>query len=83
MSTEFITIPVKKVNNEHWGQLSSIARRHQFCCEVIQLKDANFSFAGEHRVRLYSAKGNVHWRIPQGVNLDISRVALVRPRRSL
>jgi len=83
MSTESITIPVKIVNNERWGQLSYFGSRHQFCGEDIRLKNYNFSFVGEHRVRLYSAAGNVHWRIPQGVDLDISRVALDRPRRSL
>jgi hypothetical protein len=33
-----------------------------------------YSFAGGHRVRLYRFKDNVHWRIPAGVELDISRV---------
>jgi len=68
-------MPVQRVNNDRWGQLSYFGSRHEFCCEEFRLKKENFSFAGEHRVRLYSAKGNVHWRIPQGVQLDISQVA--------
>ena len=83
MSTEFIKVPVKKVNNELWGRLSAFGSRHAFCGEVIRLKNENFSFAGEHRVRLYSAEGNVHWRIPQGVKLDISQVAPAKPPRRL
>jgi hypothetical protein len=83
MSTESLTIPVQRVNNDRWGRLSIYGSRHELCCEDIRLKKENFSFIGEHRVRLYIAKGNVHWRIPQGVELDISLVAPANPRRRL
>jgi hypothetical protein len=83
MSKQHISIPVKKVNNENWGQLSFFGKKHIFCGEKIELKNNNYSFAGEHRVRLYNAEGNVHWRIPPGVDLDISRVTPANnpPRR--
>jgi hypothetical protein len=74
MSIKHIQIPVKKVNNEYWGQLSYFGNKHTFCGEKIGLKNNNYSFAGGHRVRLYNAEGNVHWRIPQGFDLDISQV---------
>jgi len=82
MSTKCLIIPVKKINNEDWGQLSFFGTRHEFCGEKIWIKDEKFSFVGGHRVRLCRAEGNVHWRIPQGVPLDISRVAPAgSPRR--
>jgi hypothetical protein len=81
MATEFIKIPVKKVNNQPWGQLSFFGKRHAFCGEKIHLQDPNFSFAGGHRVRLYVANGNVHWRIPEGVQLDIKQVESANPPR--
>ena len=83
MSTKFVKVPVKKVNNENWGQLSFFGTKHSFCGEKIQLKDQNYTFAGEHRVRLYSAEKNVHWCIPQGVQLDISGVPPVGSSRRL
>jgi hypothetical protein len=78
MSTEFIKIPIKKVNNDRWGQLSFFGKRHVFCGETIRLKNESYSFAGGHRVRLYSAEGNVHWLIPEGIKLDISRVSIAK-----
>lgn len=83
MATEFIKVPVKKVNSQPWGQLSLFGNQHEFCGEKIRLRDQNFSFAGGHRVRLYVAKGNVHWRIPEGVQLDITQVELANPPRRL
>jgi hypothetical protein len=83
MATEFIMVPVKKVNSQPWGQLSFFGNRHEFCGEEIRLRDQSFSFAGGHRVRLCVAKGNVHWRIPEGVQLDITQVELANPPRRL
>ena len=83
MPTEFIRIPIKVVNNEKWGQLSLYGDRHAFCGETIRIKKETFSFAGGHRVHLCSAVGNVHWRIPQGVQLDISQVQTAKPLRRM
>jgi len=83
MAAEFIKVPVKKVNSQLWGQLSFFGNRHEFCGEEIRLRNQSFSFAGGHRVRLCIAKGNVHWRIPEGVQLDITQVELANPPRRL
>jgi hypothetical protein len=83
MPTEFIRVPVKKVNRERWGQLTVFGDRHEFCGNDIHLRNENFSFAGGHRVRLYVARGNVHWRIPEGVSLDITQVQAENPPRRL
>jgi hypothetical protein len=56
--------------------------QHEICGYSFNQKK-DISFAGGHRVRVFRAEGNVHWRIPQGVQLDISRVTPPRrmPRR--
>ena len=78
-----ISIPVKTVNNERWAQLNNFGNNHIFCAERCTLKQENYSFAGGHRVRIYAAKNNVHWKIPAGIALDVSEVtpATVPPRR--
>lgn len=77
-----VSVPVKTVGSERWGQLSLLGDHHLICAETVKLKDENFSFAGGHRVRLYSFKKNVHWKIPEGVTLDIAGVTpAAAPRR--
>jgi len=39
------------------------------------LKDNGYSFIGGHRVRRYAVKGNVNWKIPEGISLDVSAVS--------
>jgi hypothetical protein len=73
-------LPIKLVNRERWGDLGSLALSHEICGErVDQRKD--MSFAGGHRVRLYKFTKNVHWKIPTGVELDISEVPPSAPPR--
>jgi hypothetical protein len=74
MRPGFIRVPINNVNNEDWAYLSALSERHEFCAEEFRLKTEHYSFAGQHRVRLYTAKKNVHWKIPQGVSVDISQV---------
>jgi hypothetical protein len=77
-----IKIPIKIVGTERWGQLSVFGDSHLICGEAVKLKEQNFSFAGGHRVRLFSFKKNVHWKIPTGIALDIAGVApAVAPAR--
>ena len=77
-----LSIPVKVVNGEQWGDLTVYGLSHEVCGERVDPKNQNFSFAGGHRVRLYSFKKNVHWRIPRGQELNITDVVPeVAPRR--
>lgn len=69
-----INCPIVTVNNADWACLATFAERHEFCAEVFREKNEQFSFADGHRVRVYSAKKNVHWKLPQGINMDISEV---------
>ncbi len=78
---DHLTIPIRIVHKERWGNLSVFGDKHEFCGEDIRQKK-DISFTGGHRVRLYVAKKNVHWKIPERVELDISGVAPARaPRR--
>ena len=75
-------VPVKVVNGVRWGDLAAISHAHEICGESVKRKEENFTFAGQHRVRLYVFKKNVHWR-PLGQELDISAVVPdVPPRRN-
>lgn len=72
---EPIRVPLKEVNGEYWGELQRISDGQHFICgEKVKLVKENYSFAGGHRVRLYSFRKNVHWKIPIGVELDIADV---------
>jgi hypothetical protein len=79
---DHVSVPVKVIGNERWGQLSVLSSdSHLICGEKVDQKK-DFSFAGGHRVRLYSFKKNVHWKIPEGVSLDIAGVPPANaPRR--
>ncbi|PZO50453.1 MAG: hypothetical protein DCF16_12945 [Alphaproteobacteria bacterium] len=78
-----LTIPVKSVGSDDWGELSAFGPSvvHQVCGEVVNLANPNFSFAGGHRVRVYSFKKNVHWKIPGGTTFDIGDVKPADPPR--
>lgn len=79
---EHVRVPVKTVGTERWGQLNLLGDSHLICGETIKLKDENFTFAGQHRVRLWAIKKNVNWKIPEGISLDIASVSPAdAPRR--
>lgn len=77
-----ISVPVKIVDGKKWGQLSTFSLNHELCAEKFEKIDDKYSFAGGHRVRLYRLRKNVHWRIPEGIELDIADVdAKAQPKR--
>jgi hypothetical protein len=77
-----VRVPVRMVGTVRWGALHYMADTHDICGEKVDCIDQKYSFAGQHRVRLYRFKKNVHWRIPIGVNLDIADVPPAEaPRR--
>jgi hypothetical protein len=83
--SDSVRVPVRLIGNERWGQLSLLGDHHLICAEKVQVKDQNYTFAGQHRVRLYSFKKNVHWKIPEGIELDVAGVAPAQapPRRQV
>jgi hypothetical protein len=77
-----VRVPVKLIDGVRWGALSLLADNHLICGETVKMKQENFTIAGQHRVRLYSFKKNVHWKIPDGVSLDVAEVPpATAPRR--
>lgn len=82
---ETITVPVKTVGGDKWGQLNVFGEHHLICAEKVSIKEECYTFAGQHRVRLYSFKKNVHWKIPIGIQLDVAGVAPAKtpPRRQV
>jgi hypothetical protein len=77
-----VRVPVRIVAGERWGHLSLLAETHLICGEAVNQKNDRLSFAGGHRVKLYSFKKNVHWKIPEDIPLDITNVAPAAvPRR--
>jgi hypothetical protein len=78
-----LTIPIKTWDKGKWGELNFYGNTHIICAERFTLKQENYTFVGNHRVRLYTLKNNVHWKIPSGTPLDISSVpAATAPRRT-
>lgn len=73
-------VPIKVVNKQDWGDLSSLGLAHEVVGEIVKLKDQKLSFGGNHRVRLYYFKKNVHWRIATA-EFDITDVSPATPRR--
>jgi len=69
-----LSVPIKTIGMEEWAQLSAFGKDHIFCAEDCRIKDQNYTFAGQHRVRLVSLKKNVHWKIPAGTSLDVTDV---------
>lgn len=79
MSRGFVRVPTVTVNGDTWGDLSVFGVTHEICgTEARQRKD--ISHKDGHRVRVYQFKKMVHWRLPGGVDLDISDVNPPRRR---
>ena len=78
--TETVKLPITKYQNEKWVHLSKIAPAgsHWFVGEKFSMEE-NYSFHGQHRVRLIKLKNNVWWKIPVGVEVDISAVVPANP----
>jgi hypothetical protein len=81
MPRRMVQVPVKTVSGEEWAELNAFGADHVICGEKCSIKDQNYSFAGGHRVRLYSIKKNVHWKLPAGAGtfLDVTAVPPAGP----
>lgn len=75
-----VKVPVKVVNGITWGDLNALSVSHEIVAEEVYTQNPNYSFQGGHRVRKLKLKKNVHWAIPDGMELDISAVP-VEPAR--
>lgn len=80
MMARHVLVPIKVVNKEDWGDLSALGLAHEFVGETVKEKSSKYTFGGNHRVRLYYFKKNVHWRIASTV-FDITDVQPATPPR--
>lgn len=74
-----ISIPYCVHDGWRWARLSLFGKDHHICAEDLTVVDNKYTFLGQHRVRLYKLKKNVHWRIPE--QYDISGVPPAEPPR--
>lgn len=81
MKPGVIRVPIEEIGNESWAHLGSLAERHEFCAEKVDLRGENFPILGNHRVRRFSVKKSVYWKVPQGVPVDISQIQAATPAR--
>lgn len=73
--SRFCRIPVKEMKSGNWGDLGALGpRAFDIVGDRVDQK-RDLSFAGNHRVRLYRFFDSVHFRIPEGIQLDIAGVA--------
>lgn len=73
MSSKWLSFPVKKVGKDEWLDLTAHGLSHEFCTEDFRRKP-DYSFGGNHRVRHFYFKKNVHWLCPTGTVLNIEDV---------
>jgi hypothetical protein len=79
---EHFKVPIRDVRGEKWGALAYLHQTHEICGEDVRSINDRFTFAGNHRVKLFRFKKNVYWRIPKEIIADISQVQPeIAPRR--
>jgi hypothetical protein len=75
--TRNLVLAVKDFKNEAWCALSSLGIGG---VDVVAYKvkkvDDQFTFEGNHKVRLFRFWDNVHFKIPTGVKLNIEAVPM-------
>ena len=75
-----IRVPIKTFGNRDWGDLNALHLTHEIVGETVK-QAPDMSFQGGHRVRVFRFKKNVHWLIPEGIELDISEVGTAARKR--
>ncbi len=75
-----VSVPTVLFGSEKWGALTALANSHEIVgTKVNQKKD--MSLPNRHRVRRYMFTGQVHWKIPAGIDVEISGIAPGQPPR--
>jgi hypothetical protein len=75
-------VPIIEHDGYRWGALAYFGKDQEFTGEDFKCVDQKYSFKGGHRVRIIRIRKQVYWRLPSGINLDITDVAMrrVQPR---
>jgi hypothetical protein len=73
VSSRIVQFPIRVVEKEDWIPLCFVAETHRVVAFDCRMTNEYKTFAGGHRVRLVTLKGNVHLKLP--VTADIREVA--------
>ena len=78
-----LSLPLVEHDHSSWGCINYFGSKQVICAESFSIKKEKNTFRGEHRVRLYAVEGNIYWRLPADVKIDIADVkpATVPQRR--
>ena len=75
-----VPVPVILFGGEKWGALTDWAKSHEIVGTKVK-KKKDMSLPNGHQVRRLIFTGQVHWKIPVGVEADVSGIAPGRPPR--
>ena len=81
MRLEHVPIRIVKFGGEKWGALTDFAKIHEIVGTKMSRNKKDMSLPNGHQVRRYKFTGQVHWKIPAGVDADISGIAPGKPPR--
>lgn len=70
-----ISVPVVNYKGDPWGDLSLFSAAHEMVATSVKIAKRRISFLDNHQVNRITLKSMVHWKIPSGVEADISAVA--------
>jgi len=68
-----LLVPVVNFGGAHWGALSEFASSHDIVATSARI-GKRISFLDNHQVSQVKLKSMVHWKIPSGVEAEISAV---------
>ena len=69
-----IPVPVVNFKEDLWGALSEFSASHEIVGTSVRIAKKRIPFLGGHRVDRVKITSMVHWKIPAGVEADISAV---------
>ena len=75
-----VSVPIVLFGGEKWGVLTDLAKSHEIVGTTVN-KKKDMSLPNGHQVRRYKFTGQVHWKVPVGVEADVSGVAPGQPPR--
>jgi hypothetical protein len=74
-----LQVPLIEFGGQVWGDLTVFGRKHELIATTVK-PGGRVSFLNQHGVGTVSLEKMVHWKIPSGVDLDISDVGTPRRR---
>ena len=78
MRASNVPVPIVLFGTKKWGALKYLAKSHEIVGTTVN-KKKDMSLPNRHQVRRYTFTGQVHWKIPVGVDVDVSDITPVQP----